>query len=85
MVLTNTVGEGFNWSEAMRDRTRRQPSISASGGNPFQHRARAASIATMEPPKDMPMPKQQSPPMTAKLGKPDQLGERMLRGDFMMD
>jgi hypothetical protein len=76
------IGEGFNWSEALRDRTKRQPSISASN-NPFQHRPRAASITTMEPPKEMPKP--HSPPVTAKLGKPDQLGERMLRGDFMMD
>ena len=76
------IGEGFNWSEALRDRTRRQPSVSA-GGNPFQHRPRAASINTVEPPKEMPKP--HSPPVTARLGKPDQLGERMLRGDFMMD
>jgi hypothetical protein len=76
------IGEGFNWSEALRDRTKRQPSISA-GGNPFQPRQRAASITTMEPPKEMPKP--HSPPVAAKLGKPDQMGERMLRGDFMMD
>lgn len=76
------AGEGFNWSEALRDRTRRQPSVSASG-NPFQARQRATSISTMEPPKEM--PKAHAPPLTAKLGKPDPLGERMLRGDFMMD
>ena len=76
------IGEGFNWSEALRDRTRRQPSVSASG-NPFQPRQRATSISTIEPPKEM--PKAHSPPLTAKLGKPDPLGERMLRGDFMMD
>lgn len=76
------IGEGFNWSEALRDRTRRQPSVSASG-NPFQARQRATSISTMEPPKEM--PKAHAPPLTAKLGKPDPLGERMLRGDFMMD
>lgn len=76
------IGEGFNWSEALRDRTRRQPSVSASG-NPFQARQRATSISTMEPPKEM--PKAHSPPVTARLGKPDPLGERMLRGDFMMD
>lgn len=75
-------GEGFNWSEALRDRTKRQPSISASN-NPFQNRPRAASTTTVEPPKEMPKP--QSIPVTARLGKPDQLGERMLRGDFMMD
>jgi hypothetical protein len=77
-----SIGEGFNWSEALRDRTRRQPSISATN-NPFQTRPRAASVTTTEPPKEM--PKAHSPPVTARLGKPDQLGERMLRGDFMMD
>ncbi|KAF7514031.1 hypothetical protein GJ744_006645 [Endocarpon pusillum] len=76
------AGEGFNWSEALRDRTRRQPSASASG-HPFQPRQRATSISTMEPPKEM--PKAHAPPVTARLGKPDPLGERMLRGDFMMD
>ena len=76
------IGEGFNWSEALRDRTKRQPSISA-GGNPFQHRQRAASVTIADPPKEMPKP--HSTPVTAKLGKPDQMGERMLRGDFMMD
>lgn len=76
------VGEAFKWSEALRDRTKRQPSISASG-NPLQHRQRAASITAVEPPKEMPKP--QSPPLTAKLGKPDPIGERMLRGDFLMD
>lgn len=77
------LGDGFNWSEALRDRTKRQPSIPA-GAKPFQPRPRAASVTTMEPPKEMPKP--HSPPVTARLGgKPDQLGERMLRGDFMMD
>jgi len=76
------IGEGFNWSEALRDRTKRQPSVS-SGGKPFAARPRATSIATEEPPKEM--PRTHAPPVTARLGKPDQLGERMLRGDFMMD
>lgn len=77
-----SLGEGFNWSEALRDRTKRQPSISASN-NPFQHRHRASSTTIIEPPKEMPKPI--APPVAAKLMKPDQLGERMLRGDFMMD
>jgi hypothetical protein len=75
------LGEGFNWSEALRDRTKRQSSV--SGGKPFAVRPRATSIATEEPPKEM--PRAHAPPVTARLGKPDQLGERMLRGDFMMD
>lgn len=78
----HNIGEGFNWSEALRDRTKRQPSISG-GGNPFQQRQRATSITTVDPPKEMPKP--HSPPVAAKLAKPDQMGERMLRGDFMMD
>jgi len=78
-------GEGFNWSEALRDRTKRSPSISSSA-NPFTAnttRSRAASAAAPEPPKEMPKPVTAATP--SKLKKPDHLGERMLRGDFMMD
>jgi hypothetical protein len=73
-------GEGFNWSEALRNRAERAPSI---GGpvSPAQsarhpHHQRAASIATMEQPvRDMPrQPKQ---------NKPDFFQEKILRGDFM--
>jgi hypothetical protein len=39
------------------------------------------TTAAPEPPKEM--PKLVSPP--ARLKKPDHMGERMLRGDFMMD
>lgn len=73
------TGEGFNWSESMRDKANRPPSMSfgsspSSAGNQHQ---RSNTVAVMEPPKEMPpAPKQQ---------KPDVLGERMLRGDFMMD
>jgi hypothetical protein len=78
-------GEGFNWSEALRDRTKRSPSFSASA-NPFAaanaNRARAASTNAPEPPKEMPKPTE---PVPMKMRKPDHLGERMLRGDFMMD
>jgi len=81
---TGGGGEGFNWSEALRDKTRRSPSVSTTT-NPFASntvRNRAASVATMEPPKEMPKPQAAPPP---KMRKPDPLGERMLRGDFMMD
>lgn len=83
--FTNTpVGEGFNWSEALRDRSKRSPSFSS--GNPFNQgigRPRSASISNPEPPKELPKPIE-SPP-TRMIKKPDHLGERMLRGDFMMD
>ncbi|EXJ95855.1 hypothetical protein A1O1_00980 [Capronia coronata CBS 617.96] len=78
-----TGGEGFNWSEAIRDRSRRSPSFSS--GNPFvlgPSRPRAASVSNPEPPKGMDRPVE---PVPQKLKKPDPLGERMLRGDFMMD
>ncbi|KAL6250363.1 hypothetical protein RBB50_002665 [Rhinocladiella similis] len=77
-------GEGFNWSEALRDRSRRSPSFSS--GNPFAQgasRPRSASISNPEPPKEI--PKAVEPPAPARMKKPDHLGERMLRGDFMMD
>jgi hypothetical protein len=77
------VGEGFNWSEALRDRTKRSPSFSS--GNPFAsttNKPRAPSAAVVEPPKEMPKPVEAPP---TRMKKPDHLGERMLRGDFMMD
>ncbi|KAG9789972.1 hypothetical protein KCU88_g1427, partial [Aureobasidium melanogenum] len=80
-----TGGEGFNWSEAIRERSRRSPSFSS--GNPLalgQQRPRAASISNPEPPKEIVRPVE-PPPAPQRLKKPDHLGERMLRGDFMMD
>ncbi|KIV95392.1 hypothetical protein PV10_03056 [Exophiala mesophila] len=76
-------GEGFNWSEAIRDRSKRSPSFST--GNPFASntsRPRASSISDPAPPKEISKPMADPAP---KLKKPDHLGERMLRGDFMMD
>lgn len=77
-----TGGEGFNWSEAIRDRSKRSPSFSS--GNPFSQsttRPRATSITNPEPPKEIAKPVEPAP----RMKKPDHLGERMLRGDFMMD
>jgi hypothetical protein len=79
----NPTGEGFNWSDALRDRTKRSPSFSSA--NPFTGNAmkpRTTSTSPAEPPKEMPKPAEPLP-ITKK--KPDHLGERMLRGDFMMD
>jgi len=78
------AGEGFNWSESLRDRTKRSPSFSSSA-NPFAanaNRARAPSSNAPEPPKELP---KAAEPVPARKRKPDHLGERMLRGDFMMD
>lgn len=77
-------GEGFNWSEALRDNTKKRSPSFSSTGNPFSSRVQgrsASSGTTMEPPQEMPKPVV----MPAKPNKPDHLGERMLRGDFMMD
>jgi hypothetical protein len=82
-MLTISIGEGFNWSDALRDKTKRSPSFSSSA-NPFASnptRNRSASIAAVEPPKEIPKPA----PVPQKFKKPDHLGERMLRGEFMMD
>lgn len=51
---------------------------------------RAASISDMsEPPKEMPQPKQDAAKKTSWLKgsgqKPDEVGERILRGEFLMD
>lgn len=74
-------GEGFNWSEALRSRAERAPSL----GGPVSpqaaqrstgHHQRAASIASMEQPSRE-MPRQ------PKQNKPDFFQEKILRGDFM--
>ncbi|CAI7599165.1 unnamed protein product [Penicillium pancosmium] len=76
------VGEGFNWSEALRSRAERAPSIGGpiSPQNPSANRShnhqRAASIASMEQPIRE-IPKQ------PKHNKPDFFQEKILRGDFM--
>ncbi|KAJ5122835.1 hypothetical protein N7448_003968 [Penicillium atrosanguineum] len=75
------LGEGFNWSEALRSRAERAPSVSGpvspqnSAARPNGHQ-RAASIASMEQPvREIPkQPKQK---------KPDFFQEKILRGDFM--
>ncbi|CAI7657186.1 unnamed protein product [Penicillium crustosum] len=75
------LGEGFNWSEALRSRAERAPSL----GSPVSpqaaqrstgHHQRAASIASMEQPSRE-MPRQ------PKQNKPDFFQEKILRGDFM--
>lgn len=82
-------GEGFNWSEALRNRAERDRAPSFSGGHspPLpqgqhvgagnHHHQRSASIASMEQPaKEIPKrPKQDK--------KPDFFQEKILRGDFM--
>ncbi|PYH29388.1 uncharacterized protein BO87DRAFT_181199 [Aspergillus neoniger CBS 115656] len=81
------VGEGFNWSEALRTRAERAPSLGVVSPNSPQnqhavnmgnqnHHQRAASIASMEQPARE-MPKQ------PKQNKPDFFQEKILRGDFM--
>ncbi|KAJ6006583.1 hypothetical protein N7451_004527 [Penicillium sp. IBT 35674x] len=77
--VSRRVGEGFNWSEALRSRAERAPSLGgpASPQSARQsHHQRAASIASMEQPiREIPkQPKQK---------KPDFFQEKILRGDFM--
>ncbi|KAJ5583826.1 hypothetical protein N7450_006490 [Penicillium hetheringtonii] len=74
------LGEGFNWSEALRSRAERAPSIGGPTQSPSTTRhhehQRAASIASMEQPVRE-IPKQ------PKQNKPDFFQEKILRGDFM--
>lgn len=69
----------------MLDSTRK-PSTTSS--NPFattHSRTRSVNMnSPVEPPKEMPKTPTVTSP-TPRLKKPDHLGERMLRGDFMMD
>lgn len=84
-------GEGFTWSDAFRDKTKRSPSFSSSANpfvsNPARNRSTSvsASSSAPEPPKEMPKPAPAPAPTPQKFKKPDHLGERMLRGEFMMD
>ena len=90
-VLTVSTGEGFTWSDAFRDKTKRSPSFSSSANpfvsNPARNRSTSvsASSSAPEPPKEMPKPAPAPAPTPQKFKKPDHLGERMLRGEFMMD
>ncbi|KAJ5591781.1 uncharacterized protein N7459_002150 [Penicillium hispanicum] len=77
------LGEGFNWTEALRSRAERAPSLGGSvspqvqpGGRHSGNHQRAASIASMEQPVRE-IPKQ------PKQNKPDFFQEKILRGDFM--
>lgn len=76
------LGEGFNWSEALRSRAERAPSFGGPVSPQSQSAARqsghqrAASIASMEQPARE-IPKQ------PKQNKPDFFQEKILRGDFM--
>ena len=79
-----STGEGFNWSEALRDNTKKRSPSFSSSANPFASRVQGRSVssgAITEPPKEMPKPVV----VPLRSQKPDHLGERMLRGDFMMD
>ncbi|KAJ5946222.1 hypothetical protein N7454_003061 [Penicillium verhagenii] len=73
--VSRRVGEGFNWSEALRSRAERAPSLGGPSARQSHHQ-RAASIASMEQPiREIPkQPKQK---------KPDFFQEKILRGDFM--
>jgi len=84
---SNNNGEGFNWSDALRDKAGRAPSVgtgltptSPGTGPATSMHGRSASVATVEPPKEMPLPKTQP-----QRPKPDPTQERILRGDFYMD
>ncbi|PYH81400.1 hypothetical protein BO82DRAFT_336076 [Aspergillus uvarum CBS 121591] len=86
-VAWRQIGEGFNWSEALRTRAERAPSLGITSPNAPQtqpltgsgqqcHHQRATSIASMEQPARE-IPKQ------PKQNKPDFFQEKILRGDFM--
>ncbi|KAL2866785.1 uncharacterized protein BJX67DRAFT_128652 [Aspergillus lucknowensis] len=73
------IGEGFNWSEALRARAERGP-ISPGSGQAQQghgHHRRAASIASMD------QPAREIPKQPKQDNKPDFFQEKILRGDFM--
>ncbi|PYI13202.1 hypothetical protein BO86DRAFT_302596 [Aspergillus japonicus CBS 114.51] len=84
---STVASEGFNWSEALRTRAERAPSLGITspttpqtqpltGSGQQYHHQRATSIASMEQPARE-IPKQ------PKQNKPDFFQEKILRGDFM--
>jgi hypothetical protein len=84
LTIASATGEGFNWSENLRSRAERTSIAGPSGGGGVglplgsQGHSRAKSIATMEPPREM-------PPQPRAAKKPDHFQERILKGDFYMD
>lgn len=76
----NANGEGFNWSEQIKNRAERSASISSqvpstAAAGPRNHQKAASVSSTEQPIKEMP----KSP------RKPDHFQERILKGDFYMD
>ncbi|KAK4981829.1 hypothetical protein LTR66_009680 [Elasticomyces elasticus] len=77
-AATGRGSEGFNWSDNLRNRAERTSITSGMVNAPSMSglaHQRAKSVATMEPPKEMPKP----------VNKPDHFQERILKGDFYMD
>ena len=69
----------------MRDKNKRAsltPANAFSGGHT---RSKSVNAAAAEPPREIIAPPPVPAPVSMKNKKPDHLGERMLRGDFMMD
>lgn len=82
-------GEGFNWSEALRARAERDPSLSSSTatGPPLHpnQRQRTASIESIERPvplHDVSVSKPQHP-SHHKQNTPDFFQEKILKGDYI--
>lgn len=90
---TRRSGEAFNWSEQIR--TRAESSVSSAGGRPSFSSTSPSGIDKIAPPAaihgnaksgSQSVPKQEPPPpQTLKeriYSKPDEIGERMLKGDY---
>ena len=80
LTYSRFIGDGFNWSEQIRNRAERSASVTQRPSPPTtitpQEHHKAASVAAPEQPiKEMPkVPR-----------KPDHFQERILKGDFYMD
>lgn len=79
-MLSFGLGEGFNWSEQIKNRAERSASISsqvppAPAMGPTSNQKAASMSAAEQPIKEIP----KSP------RKPDHFQERILKGDFYMD
>jgi len=83
-----TNGEGFNWSEQIRSRAESNVSAgrpSFSNPSPAVEKSSPPTAIHERAKSVSQLPKQPAPPQTLKerlYSKPDDIGERMLKGDY---
>lgn len=80
--LSARPGEGLNWSEQFRSRAESSVSQRPPPASLMRPHERTKSVTDMPSPPQATIP---APTSRMERNKPDAFGERMLKGDFMMD